>query len=714
MQRIFRSTTALVAILGIAAPTLTQAQDAAAAPPTIRLAQGDAPVVVVPPGQEPRRRTLDQAAEEANEAAREEENSAEESEPAVVAPAEEAAPRRERARAAEEEPAEAEEAAPRRERARAAEEEPAEAEEEAPRRERAAEEAPARSEAEGNEPVVIPQRLDEPRREPERAESNDEPEVVAPENDEPAPRAAERARQSDEPAVIPQRLDEPRREPQRAESNDEPEAVAPESDEPAPRAAERARGGDDPVVVAPEDQGNAVRAATGQSEAPRVVAPDAAGLAEALEAAQSGEREAEAEAEAEAEQPRRAADGNRDGSDPVVVVPEGEGAAAVAAARGGPVVAEALDADVDDVGNAKAVVVTEESARSSSEDFATSVAAAAAAAANGGPVVTDAQTNGNGNGNDPVVVAPGQVTEARNNDDDDDTLGTLAGIAAAGLAVYAAGQILDNNQGRVALNTGDRVVVQAPDGSQQIWRDDDALLLRPGSEVATENFADGSSRSVVTRADGSRVVTIRDAQLRVLRRTLIAPDGTPTELINDAAEIAPVDVSRLPPPARVLPVGSGAEVSTSDLRAALEQEAGVDRRFSLGQIRNISQVRNLVAPISIDSITFDTGSAAIPPSQAQQLSTLGSTIADMVRANPREVFLIEGYTDTVGQPASNLALSDRRAESLALALTEYFGVPPENMVVQGYGETFLRVNAEGDVRENRRVAVRRITDLLQQ
>ena len=76
------------------------------------------------------------------------------------------------------------------------------------------------------------------------------------------------------------------------------------------------------------------------------------------------------------------------------------------------------------------------------------------------------------------------------------------------------------------------------------------------------------------------------------------------------------------------------------------------------------------------------------------------------------MFLIEGHTDTVGDDLMNLALSDRRAESLAKALAEHFGVRAENMVVQGYGERHLLVQREGDVRENRRAAVRRITGLL--
>jgi outer membrane protein OmpA-like peptidoglycan-associated protein len=88
-------------------------------------------------------------------------------------------------------------------------------------------------------------------------------------------------------------------------------------------------------------------------------------------------------------------------------------------------------------------------------------------------------------------------------------------------------------------------------------------------------------------------------------------------------------------------------------------------------------------------------------------------MTDLIEENPGEVFLIEGHTDAVGDAAYNLALSDRRAESVALALTEYFGVSPANMVLQGYGESDLRVPTSGPERANRRVVVRRITPLLQ-
>jgi outer membrane protein OmpA-like peptidoglycan-associated protein len=117
--------------------------------------------------------------------------------------------------------------------------------------------------------------------------------------------------------------------------------------------------------------------------------------------------------------------------------------------------------------------------------------------------------------------------------------------------------------------------------------------------------------------------------------------------------------------------------------------------------------------VDVAPITFDSGSAAIKPTEAEKLADLGTLLTDLITANPSEVFLIEGHTDAVGGAAPNLALSDRRAESVALALTEYFGVPPENLVVQGYGEGELLVDTQADERANRRAVVRVVTPLMQ-
>ena len=94
------------------------------------------------------------------------------------------------------------------------------------------------------------------------------------------------------------------------------------------------------------------------------------------------------------------------------------------------------------------------------------------------------------------------------------------------------------------------------------------------------------------------------------------------------------------------------------------------------------------------------------------MSELGFAISEIIFDNPGAVFLVEGHTDAVGSASYNLALSDRRAETVALALTEYFDVPPQNLITQGYGESDLKVRVLTDEQANRRAAVRNITELL--
>ncbi|MBV6637008.1 MAG: OmpA family protein, partial [Mameliella sp.] len=154
--------------------------------------------------------------------------------------------------------------------------------------------------------------------------------------------------------------------------------------------------------------------------------------------------------------------------------------------------------------------------------------------------------------------------------------------------------------------------------------------------------------------------------------------------------------------------------SDSDVNGALGAETAVDagRLFSLAQVRDIDAVRKMAPGINIDTIHFASNSAAIRPEEAEELAALGYAMLEAIALDPGEVFLIEGHTDARGNKAYNLSLSDRRAESVALALIEYFGVPPENLVLQGYGESDLLVVTEQAEQANRRAAVRRITPLL--
>jgi outer membrane protein OmpA-like peptidoglycan-associated protein len=94
------------------------------------------------------------------------------------------------------------------------------------------------------------------------------------------------------------------------------------------------------------------------------------------------------------------------------------------------------------------------------------------------------------------------------------------------------------------------------------------------------------------------------------------------------------------------------------------------------------------------------------------LGDIAGGMLDVIDRDPGAVFLIEGHTDAVGSDVYNLLLSDRRAESVARILVEAYDVPPENLVTEGYGEQFLKVDTELAEQANRRVTVRNISPLV--
>ena len=280
------------------------------------------------------------------------------------------------------------------------------------------------------------------------------------------------------------------------------------------------------------------------------------------------------------------------------------------------------------------------------------------------------------------------------------------------LGAVAVGAILSNGQ-TVVSNSGDRVIVRDSNGRYGVMHDDNALVRRPGSTVHTQNYNDGSVLSRVVLADGTVIITVLDVDGRVLRRSVQHPNAHPVMLYDDTRPeraYTPDNRPRRPPVIIIYGIQTTPEVLIQGFDAPPPQPYG--RTFSLRQVRDYHEVRSLVPAVNLNALTFDTGSSAIGPDQAQALAALGGAMVRLIAQNPSEVFLIEGHTDAVGDVASNLALSDARAESVALALTESFGVPPENMVTQGYGESDLALQTQSAAEVNRRVVVRRITPLL--
>ena len=129
--------------------------------------------------------------------------------------------------------------------------------------------------------------------------------------------------------------------------------------------------------------------------------------------------------------------------------------------------------------------------------------------------------------------------------------------------------------------------------------------------------------------------------------------------------------------------------------------AGQKATAALGALKPGFTAQDLVAALNVGIINFPTGSAQIP---ADQFAFLDQVAIAIKGAPANTVLEIGGYTDNTGDAASNLALSQQRAEAVRNYLIQQ-GVAPSTLIARGYGDT--RPSASNDTEEgkfrNRRI-----------
>ncbi|WP_348271212.1 OmpA family protein [Pseudolabrys sp. Root1462] len=276
-------------------------------------------------------------------------------------------------------------------------------------------------------------------------------------------------------------------------------------------------------------------------------------------------------------------------------------------------------------------------------------------------------------------------------------------------------EVRDGN--RTIITEGDRTIVRQ--GDRTFIRHNEADRFAVDARDVRVSRRGEDTVSIIVRPDGSQIVTTTDRQGRLLRRVR-RNDGRDVVIIDNRytgpRQSFFVDV---PPPRWQGPreryILDGDNASRDAIFTIFEAPPiqRIDRRYTLEEVRYSEPLRAYMPRVDLD-VHFETGSWQLGPEQVSRLAEIADGIKRAVSRNPREVFLIEGHTDAVGEPEDNLSLSDRRAEAVAVALTQQFQVPPENLVTQGYGEQYLKVQTDGPSLENRRVAVRRITPLIDQ
>lgn len=280
--------------------------------------------------------------------------------------------------------------------------------------------------------------------------------------------------------------------------------------------------------------------------------------------------------------------------------------------------------------------------------------------------------------------------------------------------------IIEEPDDRVIIREGNRLIIQhdETDRFRRSYRGADIREERRGTENVT----------IVRRPDGSEVVTVRDEYGNLIRRVRREPAGREVVLIENRRGgigfrpgygYVEEEVLNLPPPVVRIPreeyiVETERATEEDYIRAFTAPPVErIERAYTLDEVRRSRPLRERMRRVDLDTINFNTGSWQLPPDQVGALSGIAQALRQAIERSQNEIFLVEGHTDAVGDAEANLALSDRRAETIATILTQEYQIPAENLTTQGYGEQYLKVQTEGPERENRRVTIRRITPLLQ-
>ena len=174
--------------------------------------------------------------------------------------------------------------------------------------------------------------------------------------------------------------------------------------------------------------------------------------------------------------------------------------------------------------------------------------------------------------------------------------------------------------------------------------------------------------------------------------TLIASAGAILALLFIALAPAAAQDSRAPTTEEIIRRLMQPKLSADDLKSNAVQIEGRRRHAE-------------AAPgPSIDlAVNFEYASARLTADARLVLDNLGLALADPALSGAR--FRIAGHTDARGGDAYNLALSKRRAQSVADYLTRQHRIDPQRLSVEGFGRSQLLDAANPASAVNRRVQI---------
>lgn len=139
-----------------------------------------------------------------------------------------------------------------------------------------------------------------------------------------------------------------------------------------------------------------------------------------------------------------------------------------------------------------------------------------------------------------------------------------------------------------------------------------------------------------------------------------------------------------------------AAVSQASAQSERERAQRIEQQLS--ELAAKQTPRGMV--VTLQDVVFEVGRAELQPGALRAVERMAAVLVD----NPARRVMIEGFTDSTGSSDSNIALSERRADAVRLALLSR-GVANDRVNVRGLGPSYpVATNATPEGRQlNRRV-----------
>lgn len=212
--------------------------------------------------------------------------------------------------------------------------------------------------------------------------------------------------------------------------------------------------------------------------------------------------------------------------------------------------------------------------------------------------------------------------------------------------------------------------------AEQAWRDGDervdhlSYLARQRAATARELAGLKSAEQAVQQASADRDRLLLEARTREARQAQLAAHSA-RQMARQHREMAMTSRQR-----------------AEELRQQLK---GMQVSEAEGGVR-----------VMLSGVLFETGEAQLKPGARRRLEQLASVL----RQDPEQTAIVEGFTDNVGDEALNKELSERRAQAVRDALAA-LGVDPSRIEARGYGEAYPVASNQTPAgrQQNRRVEV---------